>query len=126
MQATLPALLLLLLLLLVGRASCAVMQPCFDPVDATFCMQLLLDQNSTAAVHVPNHGNRPWIVRPLWIRRSNLVVTFAPGVVLLAKAGCFLGTNDALLSLSGAVNVSLLGLPSAFDPSRPELSQHPS
>jgi hypothetical protein len=106
------------------EAKDAIMEPaCFDPVDATACLQQLLDQNSSAAVHVPNHDNRPWIVRPLWIRRSNLVVTFAPGVVLLAKAGSFLGTDDALLSLSGAVNVSLLGPPSsAFDPSRPGLS----
>ena len=104
-----------------STATAPVEPTCFDPVDATTCLQQLLDQNATA-VHVPNHGNRPWIVRPLWIRRSNLVVTFAPGVVILAKAGSFLGTNDALLSLSGAVNVSLLGGASAFDPSRPQLS----
>jgi hypothetical protein len=99
------------------------LEPCFDPVDATNCLQQLLDQNATAAVHVPNHNDMPWIVRPLWIRRANLVVTFAPGVVILAKAGSFLGTNDVLLSLSGAANVSLLGL-SGYDPSRPELSAY--
>ena len=71
------------------------LEPCFDPLDATDCIQAALDRNSSGpvSVHIADHDGQPWVVRPLWIRRSNLVVSLAPDVVLLAKSGAFKGTG---------------------------------
>ena len=99
------------------------LQPCFDPVDATDCIQQALNQTASSHVHLANLG-KPWIVRPLFIRRSNLLVTFAPGVVVSAKAGEFKGHDDSLVSITGASNVSLVGQSgnTAWDPAHPERS----
>ena len=100
------------------------LQPCFDPVDATDCIQQALNQTASSHVHLANLG-KPWIVRPLFIRRSNLLVTFAPGVVVSAKAGEFKGHDDSLVSITGASNVSLVGqspASTAWDPAYPERS----
>jgi hypothetical protein len=103
----------------------APLQPCFDPVDATDCIQHALNQAAIAHVHLANLG-KPWIVRPLFIRRSDLLVTFAPGAVVLAKAGEFKGNDDSLISITGASGVSLVGQRSpastAWDPAYPQRS----
>jgi hypothetical protein len=97
--------------------------PCFDATDATDCLQAALDSNITTGITVHlSADNGPWVVRPLWIRRSNLIVSLAPGVVLLAKPGAFRGTGDVLLSISGASNVTILGQPASpagWDPAAP-------
>ena len=70
--------------------------PCWDPADATNCLQDALDSSSASSsgsqhhqhVHIPNMG-RPWLVRDhgLWVRSDNLLITLAPGVVIEAAAG---------------------------------------
>ena len=52
-------------------------------------------------------GGKPWIVRPLFILKSNLRVEFADGVVILAKQNAFHWTNDCLLTLDNVTNVTL-------------------
>ena len=52
-----------------------------------------------------------WIVRPLTITRSNLVVVLQGNVVLLAKRDEYHGNTDSLLTLAGVDNVSLVGQP---------------
>ena len=100
-----------------NRREASALQPCFDPVDATDCIQHALNQTASSHVHLANLG-KPWIVRPLFIRRSNLLVTFGPGVVVSAKGGAFRGHDDSLVSITGASNVSLVGqsASAAWDP----------
>ena len=88
------------------------LEPAFDPHDATAAVQHALDSAPPGGtVHLRNHG-APWAVRPLWIRRDDLTVTFATGVVLLAKRGEFHAPVLSLLAVAGARNVTLRGLPS--------------
>ena len=51
----------------------------------------------------------PWQVEPVFIRRSNLTLSLAPGAVLQAKKCSFRGTSDSLLTLEFASNVTILG-----------------
>ena len=108
-------------------AASSAIVPCWDPRDATACLQAALNDAAADTVQIPAHAGSPWITTPLWIRRSNLIVSLEPGVVILAKAGSFHGANDALLTLSQAVNVTiegqeLEGTNTAWDPSSPERS----
>ena len=88
------------------------LEPAFDPHDATAAVQHALDSAPPGGtVHLRDHG-APWAVRPLWIRRDDLTVTFAAGAVLLAKRGEFHAPVLSLLAVAGARNVTLRGLPS--------------
>ena len=89
------------------------LEPAFDPHDATAAVQHARDSAPPGGtVHLRDHG-APWAVRPLWIRRDDLTVTFAAGVVLLAKRGEFHAPVLSLLAVAGARNVTLRGLPGA-------------
>lgn len=79
----------------------------FDPVDATDALQKALDLGP-ARVHVPNMGN-DWIVRPLFVRKSNMELQFDNGVVVTAKPGAFPDESDCLFTVAYENNVTFTG-----------------
>ena len=101
----------LMLVLAVAAGASGVRVVCTDPGDCTSDVQQAFDDVSADAVTLPapKSSGAPWQVRPLFIRRSNVVVTLEPGAVLEAKAGSFIGTNDCLLTIRNASNVTLTG-----------------
>lgn len=100
--------LLRLLLLVAGQAAAAaaaLVASCADPADCTHDLQQAILRAhwpaGPGALHIPlPRGARTWITRPLFINVSNLQVTFAPGVVLEAKAHEFHGIFDSLLTVA--------------------------
>ena len=78
----------------------------FDEADATGALQGALDSGAKKVV-VPYMG-KPWIVRPLQLA-SHQEVVFAPGVVVLAKAGEFKGKGDSLFTGKNLSDVTLRG-----------------
>jgi hypothetical protein len=78
----------------------------FDADDATARLQAAIDCGARKVV-VPHMG-RDWVLRPVKLR-SNLELTFAPGVVVAAKKGEFRGKGDSLFSASNAHDVTLRG-----------------
>ena len=105
-----------LVLFAVVTAGSGPVEPFFNPHDATASVQHAFDTTPRGGtVHLRNHG-APWVVRPLWIRRDDLTVTFGAGVVLLAKRGAFHEPVVSLLAVAGARNVSLLGQSGAHMP----------
>jgi hypothetical protein len=98
--------------------------PCYDPVDATDCLQAALDSGGGRAttVHVPNTG--PWLIskKGLWVTTDNLVVTLAPGVVIEAAEGAFHDLVASLFAVAGADNFTLRGLAPLMNPLDPASS----
>jgi poly(3-hydroxybutyrate) depolymerase len=83
---------------------------CPDTADCTEAVQRALDHPVAAHVMIPaTDESTPWQVEPLFIRRSNLTLSLAPGAVLQAKKGSFRGTSDSLLTIEFASNVTILG-----------------
>jgi len=78
----------------------------FDEQDATDSLQAAIDSVAERVV-VPYVG-KPWIVRPIRLR-SDQVVTFEPGVLLLAKKGEFHGGGDSLLTAQNASDITIRG-----------------
>jgi len=74
----------------------------FNTEDCTEAIQGALDSGAKQ-VTIPYMGE-PWIVRPLQFR-SDQVVRFEPGVVILAKQGEFLGRSDPLTTAIGVKNL---------------------
>lgn len=78
----------------------------FHASDSTAALQAAFDSGAKKLL-IPFMGE-PWITRPLHLR-ANQEVTFAPGVLLLAKRGEFRGKRDSLLSADGLSNLTLRG-----------------
>ncbi|MCF6284389.1 MAG: DUF1080 domain-containing protein, partial [Candidatus Hydrogenedentes bacterium] len=78
----------------------------FDAEDSTAAIQAAIDSGAKKVL-VPFVG-KPWIVMPLKLR-SDLELTFEPGVLVLAKRGEFKGRGDSLLSAHGAENLTIRG-----------------
>ena len=78
----------------------------FDAEDSTEALQAAIDSGA-ARVVVPFMGV-PWIVRPITLR-SNQEITFAPGVLVLAKEGAFKGKGDSLFTATDEANITLRG-----------------
>ena len=76
----------------------------FHPEDSTAAIQSAIDSGAPRVV-VPFVG-RPWILRPINLR-SNLELVFAPGVLLLAKAGEFREPGDSLFTANDRDNVTI-------------------
>lgn len=119
-----------MLLLLFGPAAAAMaaattVVPCWDPVDATDCLQAALDAGGGTAVsvHVPNMG-QPWLVsrHGLWVTQDNVQINLAPGVVIEAAAGAFHDLVTSMFAVAGADNVTLRGLAPPLDARRPASS----
>jgi len=79
-----------------------------DRHDATDAIQKALDTPNVDAVTVEYTG-RPWIVRPLFIRRDGRSLRLNPGVAIEAKPGAFKDIHDCLLSVLGQENVTIEG-----------------
>ena len=78
----------------------------FNVVDATNALQTAI--NTGQDVWVPNMGT-DWIVRPLILTQNDQEIRFEDGVVVSAKQGEFMGTDDSLFYASGRSNVTLRG-----------------
>ena len=95
-----------LLLLLASPCAATLTVTCTDPTDCTTDVQKAFDDATVDSVVIPASGT-PWPVTPLFIRRSNLLVTLEKGATLEAKAGSFVGTNDCLLTVRDGSNVTI-------------------
>ena len=83
---------------------------CFGPMnasDSTVMFQSAFDSNASELLIEAR--NAPWLLRPLFVLGSNMVINFAPGCKLLAKQDEFHGGSDSLLTLHGVSNVTLNG-----------------
>lgn len=78
----------------------------FNVNDATSFLQQAFD--SGADTIIVDFVGKDWIATPLFVK-SNTVIIFEPGVVVMAKNGEFHGDYDCLLTVSNASNVSLIG-----------------
>ena len=78
----------------------------FNEIDATTSIQNAFDsQYDTLIV---DFTGKEWIVEPLFAR-SNKVIVFQPGVILMAKQGEFQGLKEALITITDASNITFLG-----------------
>ena len=76
--------------------------------DATDALQAAIDSGAERVVVDRQEGD--WLVRPVFLRRSNQEVVVADGVTVRAKKGEFRALNDCLVSiLRGVSNVTLRG-----------------
>lgn len=91
----------------------------FDAVDATDALQTALDHPTADTVIIDN-VDQPWITRPLFIRRSNLVVIVEDGVEIVAKEGGFPGANDSLLSIDAEHDITISGYGATMRMLKPE------
>ena len=80
----------------------------FNSSDSTVSLQIALSDPRVQLLRI-DHPGKPWVVQPLFIRRNHLRVEFAPGVEVVAKKNEFHWTNDCLLTIDNATNVSLSG-----------------
>ena len=72
---------------------------CENPAaDCTAALQSALSDCGLSHV-VVRGGGVPWSVGPLFIHRSNIMLTLEPGAVLFAKKGEFKNTGDSLLTI---------------------------
>lgn len=78
----------------------------FDPTDATPQLQAAID-SGVAKLTIDNL-TQPWVVEPLRLA-SHQEIVFESGVVVQAKSGAFLGTNDSLFTAAETVDVKLRG-----------------
>lgn len=78
----------------------------FNPDDATDALQAAIDSKARTVI-VPFTGS-PWIVRPIRLR-GDLDLVFEAGVLVLAKAGAFLGGGDTLFRAQDATNITIRG-----------------
>jgi len=79
----------------------------FQAEDATETLQRAIDSKVPRLV-IDNTGS-DWIINKPLKLVSNQEIVFEEGVVLQAKKGAFLGTNDSLLLGQNVENVSLIG-----------------
>ncbi|WP_257305581.1 right-handed parallel beta-helix repeat-containing protein [Geothrix campi] len=78
----------------------------FDENDATRALQQAIDSKAKKVI-VSNTG-KPWIVGPITLR-GNLELFIEPGVVIIAKSGLFMGTNDCLFRAVRQSNIQIHG-----------------
>jgi hypothetical protein len=79
----------------------------YNETDSTAALQAAI--NTGRNVYVRKMA-AAWIVTPILINTSNQQILFEDGVVIAAKPGAFLGTNDSLFTLGkGSSNVSMVG-----------------
>jgi len=84
----------------------------YNATDATDVIQAALDSD-VDTVYIKN-VNKPWIVRPLFVRKDTLTVILEPGTVLQAKSGAYTGSHDCLFSVGDGAyhkvkNINLSG-----------------
>ncbi len=94
----------------------------YNTTDASVALQTAI--SSGANVWVPKE-EADWIVGPIRTTRSNQEIRFESGVVLMAKAGAFLGTNDSLFTATGGSNVVISGYGATFKMRKDDYTQPP-
>ena len=82
---------------------CAV---CPDPADCTPTMQAALD---SPTAHTVVFSARTWVTQPLHLARNDTTLVFAPGALVLAKAGAFQEAYDCLFACYLARNLTIRG-----------------
>ena len=82
---------------------CAV---CPDPADCTPTMQAALD---SPTAHTVVFSARTWVTQPLHLVRNDTTLVFAPGALVLAKAGAFQEAYDCLFACYLARNLTIRG-----------------
>ena len=92
----------------------AIMATCVDLTDCTDDLQrsILLAHYPVGpgALFVPLlPGGKPWTVRPIILNVSDIRITFARGVEILAKRDQFHGIHDCLFAASMVRNLTLVG-----------------
>jgi hypothetical protein len=93
-----------------GRAAVSCFGP-FNVSDSTEQLQAALSSNASVLIvdHPPGLVAAPWVVRPLFLRASDMRIVFQPGVTILAKRDEFHFKTDSLLKLLGVRNISIDG-----------------
>ena len=66
-----------------------------------------------------------WIVKPIMMTTSDQEILFESGVVLMAKSGEFLGTNDSLFTVINCSNVTISGYGASFKMRKNDYTQAP-
>lgn len=79
----------------------------FDPADSTPALTAALD--SDADVVIIDNVGQDWITGPLWIRRDDVTVILADGVVLRGKVNSFPDKRDGIWRIDSRRNVKLIG-----------------
>jgi hypothetical protein len=82
---------------------------CDNTNDCTLPLQAALDDATADVVLVPGRASSVWHTRPLQINRSNVELRLGVGAVLQARRGFFHGTDDMVLVVRSATNVSITG-----------------
>ena len=83
----------------------------YNQIDATTNIQDAI--NSSYDTIVVDYVGTDWIVKPLYAK-SNKVVIFQSGVVLMAKQGEFKEPRTSLFNITNVSNVTLLGYGAIF------------
>ena len=104
---------LLVVLAITQQPAQATEQPrvsvrCQDPTNCTVPIQQAFDSPTAKSIVISSSTGQPVSVDPLFVRKGNRTIIFAPGLELVAKQGAFRGTNDCLLSLRGVSNVNVV------------------
>ena len=79
----------------------------WNAADATKALQAALDSGAAKVVVDKQAGD--WIVTPIFLRRDNLEVVLADGVVVRAKKDAFKGRTDCLFCANGVKNLVFRG-----------------
>ena len=88
----------------------SVVVRCADTRNCTGEIQAALDTDDASDIEVPLHAGSPLQVDPLFIRKGNRTVTFAPGVELLAisMSLAYQRIDASLLSIMNVDNVAVV------------------
>ena len=99
---------------------------CFgsNETDATEILQAALSSNASSLL-IDDIG-RPWIVRPLFLSKvTDMVIEFQPRVHILARQDWFHGSQDSLLQISQAKNLTINGNGALLQMRRDDYAQPP-
>jgi len=83
----------------------------FNTTDATSFLQRAFDSEFDTIVI--DYVGKDWVTKPLFVK-SNKVLIFEPGVVIMAKAGEFHGESDCLFTITNASNITMIGYGATF------------
>lgn len=99
---------------------------CFgsNETDATEILQAALSSNASSLL-IDDIG-RPWVVRPLFLSKvTDMVIEFQPRVHILARQDWFHGSQDSLLQISQAKNLTINGNGALLQMRRDDYAQPP-
>jgi hypothetical protein len=80
---------------------------CPDPNDCTGSIQALLNNESVTDLYFPT--SNPYVVWPLFLKRSNLRITCDADALILARRYAFNDTGASLLTIANAENITIDG-----------------